>query len=144
MTPFLLRPGIRRMPGMPYLVGTHFFGWGTEKILAAINRVPRAFAECPGNAGYYYLPDGGYLFAASGHSANALGALFDGESFVMGSHFFGRGFLIRKEISYSGRGTRSFLCPVWRNEGMKIRKRKREGPSVGARFLTIREENKQF
>ena len=84
------------------------------------------------------------LFAASGHSANALGTLFGGVLFFMGSHFFGRKFIFSEGNFVFGKGNEKLLCPVWRNEGMKIRKRKGEVPSVGARFLTIPEENKQF
>ena len=132
-------------PGYLIRWGLIFFGWGTEKILAAINRVPRAFAECPGNDAYHSLPEWDVTFLLRPGIRRmpwvpySVGCYFLwGVIFSEGNSFF------RKEISYSGRVTRSFLCPIWRNGGIKIRKRKGEVPSVGARFLTIREENKQF
>ena len=83
------------MPWVPYSMGNHFFGRRTEKLLAAINRVPRAFAECPGVAGYYSLPEWEITFCfvrAFGECPGfliwwgLLGFLFGaGDSFFLGT-----------------------------------------------------------
>ena len=60
-----------------------------------------------------------YLFTSSGHSANALGTLFDGESFVMGSHFFERGVIFSEGNFVFGKGNEKLFMPYlekWRDK----------------------------
>ena len=60
-----------------------------------------------------------YLFAASGHSANALGTLFGGVLFFMGSHFFGRKFIFSEGNFVFGKGNEKLFVPYlekWRDK----------------------------